>query len=640
MFTDTVGFTSSTQNDEARTLELLQQQQALIRPILTAHGGREIKSTGDGFLVEFDSALKATQSAIEIQRKIRDRNTESGGVPIQVRIGIHLGDVEQRGADILGDTVNIAARIEPTAEPGGVCVSGAVREQVWNKIPETLERLPPTALKGVQIPMEVYRIVSPSIVTKATSDAPGLKRMAVLPLANISPDPKDEYFADGLTEELIGALSKIRELRVIARTSVNQYRSTSKTISQIGSELGVRSVLEGSVRKSGDRLRITLQLIDSVTQEHIWAESYDRRLDDVFAIQTEIARQVTEALRVELRPAEKANLGSRPTVRPDSYLAYLKGRTFTQSIAKASLESAKEQFELAISLDHQNAAAHSGLADVLRSLEYWYPSSARAERERAGLRLVERSIELDPDLAEAHASLGVSLRAEFNYPAAEREFKLALSLNPSYSLAHIWYAYLLADQGQIEDALREMTLAEGADPLSAIQLQTFEALLIWQGKLEEAYSKVQTLAGLEQRPDRLYYVALFEYYRAQSDIAGCLHEIQQYDELDVDPRIKACLRAYYFSLAGEGNKARELLDQELQHPPLPLTAWVVPLVYAELGDLDACFRWLERAVLEERLGMSHNYTFVGIGRWRFDPRLGHVRSDPRFAALLKKMNLA
>jgi len=640
MFTDTVGYTSSTQNDEARTLELLQQQQTLIRPILASYGGREIKSTGDGFLVEFDSALKATQAAVTIQRSIRDRNAKTGGVPIQVRIGIHLGDVEQRGADILGDAVNIAARIEPTAEPGGVCVSGAVREQVWNKIPEALEKLPPTALKGVQIPIDIYRITLHSVAPAVSTETPGPKRMAVLPLANISPDPKDEYFADGLTEELIEALSKVRDLRVIARTSVNQYRSTSKTIAQIGAELGIRSVLAGSVRKSGDRLRITVQLIDALTQEHLWAESYDRNMDDVFATQTEIARRVTEALRVELQPAEREHLGSSRKARPDSYLAYLKGRNLMQNIAQFSLNGAKEQFELAVALDHKNAAAHSGLADAIRTIEYWYPSNARADREKACFRLVERAIELDPDLAEAHASMGVSLRSEFNYPAAEREFKLALSLNPSYSLAHIWYAYLLADEGRIENALLELALAEGADPLSAVQLQTFEALLIWQGKLDEAYSKVQKLAGLEQRPDRLYYVALFEYYRAQSDFASCLKELERYERLDVEPRIKACLRAYYHSMSGEADKARELLGEELRKPPLPLTAWVVPLAYAELGDLDACFRWLERAVLEERLGMSHNYTFVGIGRWRFDPRLEHVRSDPRFPALLKKMNLA
>ena len=225
MFTDTVGYTASTQTNEGRSLELLRQQTELLRPVVALHQGREIKSTGDGFLVEFDSALKAVQCAINIQRRLFERNSEGGQTPIRIRIGIHLGDVVQNGTDILGDAVNIAARIEPLAEPGGVCVSGAVYEQVRTKVPDKLEKLAPKALKGLQDPMDVYRIVlswNESNHGSHDQDAEPADptRLAVLPFANISPDPNDEYFADGLTEELIANLSLVPGLKVIALTSV------------------------------------------------------------------------------------------------------------------------------------------------------------------------------------------------------------------------------------------------------------------------------------------------------------------------------------------------------------------------------------------------------------------------------------
>ena len=630
MFTDTVGYTASVQTDEARTLESLRQQGDLLRPLLVAHHGREIKSTGDGFLVEFDSALKATQCAVDIQRRIYERNAEGALAPIQIRIGIHLGDVVQSGQDILGDAVNIAARIEPVAEPGGICVSGAVREQVWNKIPDKLEKLPPTALKGLHVPMDIYRVVLPWNVAAPSSPRSGPTRLAVLPFANISPDPKDEYFADGLTEELITVLSQLRELRVIARTSVTPYKSTSKGVSQIGAELGVDAVLEGSVRKAGDELRITVQLIDVGTQEHTWANTYDRKLEKVFAVQAEIARQVADALKVGLRAAEEARLESRPTVLPDSYLAYLKGRTFMHRITEDSFEAAKAQFELAISLDPENAAAHSGLADVTHMLGNWHTDIPQSRLDETGRRLVARAIELDPKLAEAHTSLATFLWDSFDYLAAEKEFKLALSLNPSYSLAHAWYGALLEDEGRVDEALIEFGLAEGADPLSPRNLVLFATLLVWLGRFEEALVKIQK-AGELVHFGLGYHNELSEYYFARSDLPACLKELDLCEEMDPRPAGKMLFRAWSHALSGEKERAKALLREIGTLDRSAQMEGAVARLYAEIGDLDECFRLLERRV-KDRL--------IYFQPWRLDPRREHVRRDPRFHGLLKEMNLA
>ena len=630
MFTDMVGYTASVQSNEADALKLLREEEELVRPLFSVHQGREVKSTGDGFLVEFDSALRAVQCAIDIQQHLYERNSQPGVVPIQLRIGVHLGDVEERATDIFGDAVNIASRIEPLASPGGVCVSGEVFSQIRNKIPNKLEKIPPTGLKGVHVSIEIYRVILPWINQELSSETSGPTGIAILPFTNISPDPKDEYFADGLTEELITVLSQLRGLPVIARTSVMQYKSTTKAVSQIGTELGVSTLLEGSVRKAGNRLRITAQLIDAATQRHLWANSYDRELDDVFAVQTDIARQVSEALKIELRPAEAERLEARSAVSPDSYLAYLKGRSLQQDTSQAALESAKGQFELAISLDPNNSAAVAGLANVIRLLGVWYTELSRRDWAAESRRLVDRAIKLDPNLAEARYVLAALLWRDYEWDSAEEEFKLALSLDPSYARARCGYGQFLVTRGQPIEALREFTLAEAADPLWAQNLVLLAMLFIWLGRGGEALVKIRKLGEIAYA-QYSYHDVLANYYLAQSDIDRCLQEIQRTEELAKEPRWKPIHRAWYYALSGEKEKARDLLRQEEKLPEFGQIPVSIAWIYAELGNLDECFRWLEKGLSSRDLGLVSA---------RLDPRREDVRRDPRFHALLKKMNLA
>ena len=630
MFTDIVGYTALAQKDEASALKLLDRHSRLLRPIFPLFHGKEIKAIGDSFLVEFKSALDATNCAIEIQRLL---NEDSVSAPeesrVRVRIGIHVGDVVHRSGDVFGDSVNIASRMEPMAEPGGICISQQVFDQVRNKIPNQLEKLEPKTLKNVQFLMDIYRVVLPWTVREVQSAASAATGLAVLPFANISPDPNDEYFADGLTEELITVLSQLPGLRVIARTSVMQYKSTTKAISQIGTDLNVASVLEGSVRKAGNRLRITAQMIDVESQGHVWAQTYERELDDVFAVQAQLAKQVADGLKIKLRTTEEARLGARPPVRPDSYLAYLKGRTLMHDTLEASLTAAKKQFELAISLDESNAAAHSGLADVTLMAGWFYADVPHAAWDATGRRLAARAIELDPNLAEAHTTLALVRWQDFDYASAEREFKVALSLNPSYSLAHFHYGIMLEDQARGDDALQQLMLAEAADPLWGNALYFLARHLLWLGRYDEALLRVRGFGELNPSGAEHHFL-LASYHRARSQRDLCLEEIKRAEEAEADPKVRPIRAAEVFALAGEKERARALLKEaELRResPPDPVN---IANIYGLLGDLDDCFFWLDKN------SHTHNHPFQ---MFQLSPDLESVRRDPRFQGVLRKMKL-
>jgi len=467
MFTDMVGYSALAQSDEAGALAALDRHNRLLREIFPRYRGREIKTVGDAFLVEFESALDALQCALETQRSLHERNT---GLPgpgqVRIRIGIHVGDVVESGGDVLGDAVNIASRIEPLAEPDGICLSQQVYDQVQNKVPVPFVRLPPVALKNIRLPTSVYRVVQPweaAPMATAGPVASSGRQLAVLPLSNISPDPKDEYFADGLTEELISVLSQVRGLSVIARTSVAPYKTTPKSIAQVGAELGVDSVLEGSVRKAGNRIRITLQLVDATTQRHVWASSYNRELDDVFAVQSEIAERTAEALRLELSRAEPGPSKRRPTASPEAYDLYLRGLVAAHDPRAKGPEEAIRCFEGATRLDPAFAEAFAAWANLLVvAMGDHLPMREVAPRART---LAARALELDPESSNAHAALGnIALQIDHDWERSEAEFGTAIGLNPSNVTAHRFLGLLLMARARFEEAKEEFRRVIQLDP--------------------------------------------------------------------------------------------------------------------------------------------------------------------------------
>jgi TolB-like protein len=480
--------------------------------------------------------------------------------------------------------------------------------------------------------MEVYQIsgygqsvAKPVPANEAlTSD-----RVAVLPFSNISPDPSDSYFADGLTEELISALSEVRGLRVIARTSVNHYKDTAKSAGQIGRELKVSYLLEGSVRKSGNRIRITANLVDTRTQEGLWSEKYDKDFSDVFSIQSGIAASVVDSLKVRLLSKEKARIESKETDNVSAYVAYLKGRSILRMGTEESAHKAQEQFELAIREDQNYAKAYAGKADCMMILGDYLFSPMPVALEEAK-KCVNRALELDPNLAEARVSLASLLMYDYRFEDAEREFRRAIEANPSYATGHHWYSSCLQALGRTEEAVDEVLQAEELDPLSsAITLS-----VIYRTRAsatdEETEKRIRKLEEIDPGSplvDEARMVTKF----AKKDWGNALFYLNEMIRRDpADPYLDANL-AYIYAMTGKREDALKLIEKLKKIPEdARIKGQLVAFAYVGLGDLDAAFEWWKYAA-------SMKETFIG---WiRSYPLLEHVRSDPRYAELLKSVNL-
>jgi adenylate cyclase len=627
MFTDMVGFTASAQADEAGALQLLREQEEIVRPLFASSRGREIKSTGDGFLVEFDSALRAVQCAIAIHQHLRMRNSQAGVRPIVVRVSVHLGDVEERGGDIFGDAVNVASRMLPVAPPGGVCVSRAVFDLVRNKVADDFEPVPPVKLKGVHVPIQLYRLSTPSGNASVPAREPLGTRLAVLPLVNISPDPADEYLADGLTEELTSTLSRITELRVIARTSVGQYKSSVKSIAQIAAELDVGTVLEGSVRKAGNRLRIALQLIDARTQEHLWSDTYDRELTDVLAIQTDVAERTATALRLDLLASARETLARRPTLNLTAYTFYLRGiHSARQSTDKDHL-AAIQYLEQAVEADPQFSPAHSYLANEYLGLSG--ETIAPGEALPRAKELVALALALDPESSEAHSAAGnLAMQFDQDWPTAETEFKKAISLNPSNAESHYWYAILLMVLRRFDESKVELNKAVELEPLWHLLKRWLAEVDLRAGDLASAITLLEgerdanpSDPGAHIRLGLLYATA-GRLEDARKEVGNSPLPTQLYDALDW---------AELWFYLGRPEEARHLVaNLEAESKLRYIPGVVIAGLYARLGETSKSLHRLERGYQQWDRGLWLEYP-----SHMFDP----VRSEQRFRAMLARLNV-
>jgi len=602
MFTDVVGYTLLGQKNESLSLSLLEEQRRLVREILNRHNGREVKTIGDGFLIEFPSALDAVRCAYDIQGKTWEHNVPLPEEKrVHLRIGIHLGDVVESEGDISGDAVNVASRIGPFAENGGISLSRQVYDQVQNKFELPLVTLGAKTLKNVATPVELYKVTLPWQQDRTPSSTQlDKKRIAVLPFANISPNPSDEYFSDGMTEELIATLSRIKSLGVIARTSIIRYKGLTKPVVEIGRELNVGTVLEGSVRVAGKKLRITAQLIDAGTEEHLWSETYDRNLEDAFAIQTDIAKRITKALRVRVLQSETLRLEKKAIRVPDSYALYLKGRHSLNTRTEKGLKDAIQQFENSTKRDPKFALAYTGLADAYAilasySLEYVPPQEGFPKAKTAA----EKALSLDDHLAEAHASLGlVKFYYEWDWNGAEAEFKKALELNPGYAQAHQYYADFVKSFGRFDEALEEMRKALVLDPLSYSINTGIGHVLYLSRQYDLAIDQYRKVVESDPSfiPARLWFGRP---YLQKGMFEEAIEQVEEAVKLSHETTVSLATLAQAFAAAGRIADAKKMLDKLLtrgteQYVP---SYWIA-LVYTSMGNKDDAMKYLERAFLE------------------------------------------
>jgi len=632
MFTDMVDYTTMSEKDEALALTLLEEHRQLLRPVFARHGGREVKTIGDGFLVEFPSALEAVRCSLEIQQLMYKRNQD---VPserkILLRVAVHLGDVEHRDGDVYGDAVNIASRIQSLADPGGVCITQQVFDHVRNNEEFRTEALGQNQLKNVQIPTMVYRVLPSTERTKLTkSDILEPRRVAALPLAILSSDHEDEYFADGLTEEIINTLSSISGLNVIARTSVMKFKQSNKSVGEIGRELKVGTILEGSVRKAGGRLRISLQLIDVGSEAPIWAQKYDRELEDVFKIQTDIAERVAEALKVQLLRENKKLIEDKAPENIGAYVLYLRGRYYWSKRTKEDLEKAITYFREAIEKDPNYALAHAGMADcyTLMGRHLYLPVKESFEKARS---YANRALELNDNLAEAHTALAAVLMIyNWDWDLAEEQFKHAIQLNPNYANAHYLHSVLLQTTGRLQESVAAAEKAQVLDPLSPVIGMGVVSAYFFSEQYDKALDECHKY--LEMNPSFVVaqdYLVHLHVRKGQFERAA--EEVKRLVDISQRKAEATAHLAYVDAASGKTAEAKDLFEAFAADSKLGYSNPTIFItVYSILGDQDNAFLWAEEAL------ESGKIAFPSL---RYSPDLKKFRADPRYSSLLAKARL-
>ena len=640
MFTDIVGYTALMGDDEEKAFDLLRKNRAVQRPIIQRYNGRWIKELGDGVLASFSNVTDAVLCAGHIQKAI------TGIDDLQLRIGIHLGDVVFENDDVFGDGVNIASRLLAQAPAGGICISESVHSNVANKKGIITSFLREEILKNVKDPVRMYEVsVDPSVISENTiqaeqRDTPASysattgktleKSIAVLPFVNMSNDPEQEYFSDGMTEEILNSLAHVKDLRVAGRTSSFHFKGKNIDLRQIGQLLNVHTVLEGSVRKQGNKLRITAQLINVENGYHIWSERYDREMDDIFAIQDEIALAITEKLKITLLDDEKAIISKNPTNNKEAYDLYLKGKFYFNKRGPGIIK-ALECFHIALEKDPAFALAYTGLADAYYIMAFWgvmLPHDAMPKARQ----YAEKAIQLQFSQSEAYTALAfISTFYDWNWKEAQKHFHHAFELNPNYAPAHSWYGYYLSFvEGKFEEAIKEAKNAAAyLEPLSPISHHVLAITYVFNGQYEEGFEASKMAIELD--------ASSFSGYRGLGlSLAG----LKRYDEAieALKTAVSLSLRqplpmielSWVYSLNGNESEIQEisaeLTSRSQNHYISPI--FMCCLAYY-LKDYDKAIGYIEQA-FELR-----DSTLVGINTY---PVSAFMRTDPRFHIYLDRMN--
>jgi adenylate cyclase len=561
--------------DESGTLNALNLHRAeLIHPTVAEHRGRIVKLMGDGALVEFPSVVDAVECAVAVQRGMEERNSDiPESKQITFRIGINLGDIIIDGDDIYGDGVNVAARLEGEADPGGICISGDAYRQVLGKIGITFEDMGERQLKNIAGPVQTYRWTEKNAAARketasfqetSLSDKPSI---AVLPFANMSGDPEQEPFADGMTDDMITDLSKISGLLVVASNTSFAYKGKPADVRDTARELGVRYILEGSVRKSGDRVRINAQLIDSTTGGHLWADRYDGELSDAFALQDEVGRQVVEALAVRLQHGEEARFQHVHTRSVEAYEQYVLAKSISMPPIKARLAQARDAFSRAIELDPEFAGGYAGVS-VMLALGAYYGQwdEPNVEIDRA-VEFARKGIEVDDTFGWSHTALGIAY-------LARHEFDAAVSA---------------AEEG------------ERRQPGDADALAYLGLCLIWVGRAREAIERINRALSLNTHVNVPYYYFLLLAHFTLGEYAEAVAAFEANIHRGGPTALPGnCAAAAAYAAAGELEKAERMARLVLEEmPDFTVSGWQRPYWWKEQVNNDRFLSALVEAGLPE-----------------------------------------
>ncbi len=634
MFTDIVGYTALMGHDEGKAFEFLRKNRELQKPIIDQYNGRWIKELGDGVMASFKTVSDAVSAAIKIQEAVNQSKE------YQLRIGIHQGEVVFEDNDVFGDAVNIASRIQSVANPGSIYISESVFHIVSNKKDINTRFIKEQPLKNVKTPVRIYEVLvgndEPGTVNTINTNTSGKsnghpgseKSIAVLPLINMSNDPEQDYFSDGIAEEIINSLAHVKDLKVASRTSTFQFKGKVADLHEIGEKLKVKNILEGSVRKQGNKIRITVQLINIEDGFHLWSERYDRELDDIFAVQDEIALAITQKLKVALQINEKEQITKIYTHNTEAYQLYLKGRYYWNKRNVTGIEASIKYFEEAIAIDPGYALAWAGLSDAYNLLSEYGKHRKRDVFPKAKAA-VHRALELDNDLAEAHVSMGLLLMLdEWDWVNAGKEYKLGLELNPQYATGHHWYAEWLMYLGRFDEAIKEISLAEELDPVSLAIAKDKGLVYYYSRQYQQAIEQVKQslnrypqfstghrILSLAYQGNKMYDEAIAENALWELNIGKDLLTISSLAQIH--------------AAAGRKEEAKKIIDKFTEKEILNLNDHRnLALIYGDLGDNDKAFYYLDLG-FEQR-----NVAFTSI---KIDPKFDRLRADPRFNELIIKM---
>lgn len=617
MFTDIVGYSALMGNDEHKAFTLLNKNRLLQKPIIEAFNGHWIKELGDGVMASFQTVSDAVNAAVKIQETC---NTTKD---FQLRIGIHQGEVVLENDDIFGDAVNIAARIQSAARPGCIFISEAVHNNISNKKDIKTQFVKEEILKNVSQPVRIYQVLfagSEIIIAEKPAALAIENSIAVLPFVNMSNEPEQEFFSDGITEDIINDLAQVPRMKVIGRTSSFAFKGKNMDVKLIGEQLNVAYILEGSVRRSTNKLRITAQLIKVSDGFHLYSEKFDRELEDIFAIQDEISLAILNAIKIKLFGAEKDAVFKRYTDNFEAYQLYLQGRYYYNKYTPDAFIKAIEYLDAAIKIDREYAIAYSGLSYCYLTL--WFFNWMPAEKcLPLGLAAAQQSLSMDAEIAESHLAIGrVLLHYEMKISEAAVEYKKSLAINPNSAECNMQLAICAVHLGNSAEAREHASIADSLDPFSLMNLWFIGAVYWAAGDLEKLFAYGKRLVDLEP-----YFFAghiwLGTFYRETGRMEEAITEFELGVTLSTDILTLVNL-AHAYGIAGEKMKAKAVIEKmkKIEGAEIAGNSYL-GISHASIGELDTAFTYFDKAMDgHEGYMLWVKYFFRDVPEFMEDPR--------------------